>query len=505
MDELHERHVDLQIRSMRENLVFSGIPELSENEPSEQTEDIIKGLMKVNMKMDIVMDFQRASIWKKKTQIKIDDRDTYMTRPIVCRFKNFKDRELVRSFARNLKDTKFGVNEQFPEKVNDRRGHIIRRQKSKDRRRTSNETSCLLTAKKLDHLPIVTWRQTKDNNKKQKAHDRKNHPVSNRTTNVPDFDVENIARVDRILFRTENDIIMGIVYIKILASENAMSEIEIEFLELQKNKHLTEFIDVNEFNDIHVLDDLKIPRIRNSSDTVVNTYGRKLIQFCKNNNMYILNGRVGKDRVLGKPTSRSISVVDYILCTANILCKVDDFEVSDFCNLFSDIHSPLCLSLTVNGCNDTQGESEVNNDKNVHIGKWKHEKTIEYKNNIDVDKVNELLLNVMSKYDDISSVDQGTVDSIVSDITTVLLSAAKDTFGVFTKNSRNICGKGIFQTKIGLIKTVKRLDKNFEKAEDFINTMALIYLKKDFDSQKNITKKSWTRILNYITKTCALR
>ncbi|CAG2238601.1 unnamed protein product [Mytilus edulis] len=264
-------------------------------------------------------------------------------------------------------------------------GHIIRRQKNKDRRRTSNETSCLLTAKKLDHLPIVTWKQTKDNNKKQKAHDRKNHPaeVLNRTTTVPVeplVDVENIARVDRILFRTEDDIIMGIVYIPPentrYTSENAMSEIEIEFLELQKNsncifllgdfnsrtaneqdffnisdfeEHLTDFIDVNEFNDIHVLDDLKIPRIRNSSDTVVNTYGRKLIQFCKNNNMYILNGRVGKDRVLGKPTSRSISVVDYILCTANILCKVDDFEVSDFCNLFSDIHAPLCLSLTVNG------------------------------------------------------------------------------------------------------------------------------------------------------------
>ncbi|CAG2239753.1 unnamed protein product [Mytilus edulis] len=302
-------------------------------------------------------------------------------------------------------------------------------------------------------------------------------------------------RVDRILFRTEDDIIMGIVYIPPentrYTSENAMSEIEIEFLELQKNsncifllgdfnsrtaneqdffnisdfeEHLTEFIDVNEFNDIHVLDDLKIPRIRNSSDTVVNSYGRKLIQFCKNNNMYILNGRVGKDRVLGKPTSRSISVVDYILCTANILCKVDDFEVSDFCNLFSDIHAPLCLSLTVNGCNATQGESEVINDKNVHIGKWKHEKTNEYKNNIDVDKVNELLLNVMSKYDDISSVDQGTVDSIVSDITTVLLSAAKDTFGVFTKNSKNIGGEGNFSNKDWFNKDCKKVRQEFRKS-----------------------------------------
>ncbi|VDI68424.1 Hypothetical predicted protein [Mytilus galloprovincialis] len=48
MDEFHERHVDLQIRSMRENLVFTGIPELSENEPSEQTEDFMKFQKEVN-------------------------------------------------------------------------------------------------------------------------------------------------------------------------------------------------------------------------------------------------------------------------------------------------------------------------------------------------------------------------------------------------------------------------------------------------------------------------
>ncbi|CAG2192228.1 unnamed protein product [Mytilus edulis] len=553
MDELHERHVDLQIRSMRENLVFSGIPELSENEPSEQTEDIIKDFMKTNMKMDIVMDFQRAHRFGKKTQIKIDDRDTYMTRPIVCRFKNFKDRELVRSFARNLKDTKFGVNEQFPKEVNDRRKLLwpyYKEAKKQGQKTHFKRDKLFINGKEIgpptDRHMETDKRQKETEGARQKEPSRRGPQQNNdrprgaphgtnshintsinynhvnkdivhllslnvcglkrkllyqefrdllkcndllclTETKLDDLDEINFEdftfhyknrkkitsfrsggialgyrsqyakfihcietdcpfvlwfRVDRILFRTEDDIIMGIVYIPPentrYTSENAMSEIEIEFLELQKNsncifllgdfnsrtaneqdffnisdfeEHLTEFIDVNEFNDIHVLDDLKIPRIRNSSDTVVNSYGRKLIQFCKNNNMYILNGRVGKDRV-------------------------------------HDIHAPLCLSLTVNGCNATQGESEVINDKNVHIGKWKHEKTIEYKNNIDVDKVNELLLNVISKYDDISSVDQGTVDSIVSDITTVLLSAAKDTFRVFTKNSKTLAGKEFFKQRL---------------------------------------------------------
>ncbi|VDI28479.1 Hypothetical predicted protein [Mytilus galloprovincialis] len=178
MDELHERHVDLQIRSMRENLVFSGIPELSENEPSEQTEDIIKDFMKSsNMKMDIVMDFQRAHHdLEKKTQIKIDDRDTYMTRPIVCRFKNFKDRELVRSFARNLKDTKFGVNEQFPKEVNDRRKLLwpyYKEAKKQGQKTHFKRDKLFINGKEIGPPTDRHMETDKRQHKKQKAHDRK--------------------------------------------------------------------------------------------------------------------------------------------------------------------------------------------------------------------------------------------------------------------------------------------------------------------------------------------
>ena len=62
------------------------------------------------------------------------------------------------------------------------------------------------------------------------------------------------------------------------------------------------FIYTNEFYDVYILDDLDIPRLRNNPDNIVNTNGRKLISFCKNDNMFVLNGRVGKDHS-GKPTS----------------------------------------------------------------------------------------------------------------------------------------------------------------------------------------------------------
>ena len=85
---------------------------------------------------------------------------------------------------------------------------------------------------------------------------------------------------------------------------------------------------------------LDIPRLRNNPDNIVNTNGRKLISFCKNDNMFVLNGRVGKDQS-GKPTSKNNSVVDYAISSAHLLRKVEDFEILEFSK-----HSPVSLRIS---------------------------------------------------------------------------------------------------------------------------------------------------------------
>ncbi|CAC5423897.1 unnamed protein product [Mytilus coruscus] len=120
-DQLFERHLDLQTRTMRENLVFTGIP-LSDSFETEDTEALISRFMANEMKMDPPMEFHRAHRFGKDSVVKNRDGTTlFKTRPIVCRFKNFKDREAVRSAASELKGTRFGVNEQYPKEINDRR------------------------------------------------------------------------------------------------------------------------------------------------------------------------------------------------------------------------------------------------------------------------------------------------------------------------------------------------------------------------------------------------
>ena len=47
---------------------------------------------------------------------------------------------------------------------------------------------------------------------------------------------------------------------------------------------------------VTILEELGIPICRKSLDSQSNTFGHRLIELCKNNNLVILNGRVGEDQ-----------------------------------------------------------------------------------------------------------------------------------------------------------------------------------------------------------------
>ena len=90
---------------------------------------------------------------------------------------------------------------------------------------------------------------------------------------------------------------------------------------------------------IHVDDvmrnDLSVKRV--CMDKGFNTYGPKLFNLCTMSKMMILNGRLIGDS-FGKFTCcmpNGLSVVDYALCTKDVLYVIKDLHVSDF-NAFSN-------------------------------------------------------------------------------------------------------------------------------------------------------------------------
>ena len=289
--------------------------------------------------------------------------------------------------------------------------------------------------------------------------------------------------IKKEIFNLSQNVIFGIIYIPPentrYTSDDAISEIELEFLKFNENtdyvclvgdfnsrtaklldvyevEESNEFIYTNEFYDVYILDDLDIPRLRNNPDDIVNTYGRKLISFCKNNNMFVLNGRVGKDKS-GKPTSKNNSVVDYAISSAHLLRKVEHFEILEFSKLFSDIHSPVSLRIS---CVKPENNYAVPQENVERIGKWKFEKGVDFNGNLDKNRIEHLLFNLLSYTDETTNMQKSNIDDIVTELSDILLTSAKSTFGF--KNTRNCTNKS---TKQWYNADCKKAKQNFRKAK----------------------------------------
>jgi hypothetical protein len=83
-------------------------------------------------------------------------------------------------------------------------------------------------------------------------------------------------------------------------------------------------------------------------DKSKNKFGNLLLNFCKGNSMFIVNGRVGNDKNIGRFTCRNASVVDYCITSPELLKLFFDFDILESSKLFSDVHTPLQILLFVN-------------------------------------------------------------------------------------------------------------------------------------------------------------
>ena len=72
---------------------------------------------------------------------------------------------------------------------------------------------------------------------------------------------------------------------------------------------------LNFYNQAELLQTCNISVNRASCDTVVNTNGSKLIEICRGNNLFIVNGRLGSDQNIGNFTFRDTSLIDYTICS----------------------------------------------------------------------------------------------------------------------------------------------------------------------------------------------
>ncbi|CAG2190212.1 unnamed protein product [Mytilus edulis] len=261
------------------------------------------------------------------------------------------------------------------------------------------------------------------------------------------------CKISKVINRLD-DILLGIIYIPpeytSYSSIDAINEIEMELFELShkfskcllvgdfnartgseddfifvpdSESHVVDIENI-QINAVCNLDQYDFSRKRNSRDKNKNRFGNQLLEFCKGNNFFIMNGRTLGD-IDGKFTCRNSSVVDYCLCSAELIQNFTDFKVLDFSSLYSDVHSPIEISLKQT---DQEVSTKCSDDTRTNeqkINNWTNEKSYKFLECLNLTEIE----NINSEIDGTTVVTQETVDMIISKIGKVLINSAGNTFG----------------------------------------------------------------------------
>lgn len=139
----------LKSQSMRNNLIFTGVPEIGTNEGFEQTEAKLRqhlvDALKLTKEEADNMRFERVH---RSPSEPISGR----TRSIVAKFTYFKDREHVRKQWKHLSGTHYNVFEQFPQEVVAKRKRLV--PKMKEARRQGKRSWIVFDTLYIDGKPV---------------------------------------------------------------------------------------------------------------------------------------------------------------------------------------------------------------------------------------------------------------------------------------------------------------------------------------------------------------
>jgi hypothetical protein len=180
---------------------------------------------------------------------------------------------------------------------------------------------------------------------------------------------------------------------------------------------------------INSLTEANIPLIRKTSDMTTNEYGNMLLDFCKSNNLFILNGRIGNDHCYPKTTCKGASTIDYFISSTHVAKYIQNLEVLEFSNLLSDAHSAVTININAK-CHYIKTKKHEEQIKTPFVKLWDNDTTKinAFTIGLNHEKINNILteLQIMTERETNS---QENIDNITQQIETIFLENCQNSFG----------------------------------------------------------------------------
>ena len=206
-----------------------------------------------------------------------------------------------------------------------------------------------------------------------------------------------------------------------------------------------------------VFEELKISLKRASMDSRTNAHGLILQDTCRNNDLFMLNGRLGNDRDVGKLTFRDTSLIDYTIASANCFKLINSFSAEKTDRLFSDGHSFLKWSLKPfeNPFQTTSNDKSKNPTSHSNQTKWDKRKASEYNTNIDINQLNQITNSLQNL-----EASPETIVKLTNDINTLMNDAAIKTFPTKKQKTVNTKNHWLDRHANGIEKSMTLTEEN---------------------------------------------
>ncbi|CAG2184797.1 unnamed protein product [Mytilus edulis] len=436
-EKLKGKLLDMQCRSMKYNLIFTGLQE----QRDENCEMKIRQFIHNEMKIQKPLEFGNIHRFGKSEPGK--------PRPIIARFLYYSDLDMVKKAGRNLRGTFYGVNEQFPPEIEEQRRKLypIAKQARKEK---------LKVVMKRDKLYINDKLVKPD-----EIADDTEHKEPQRSTTRPNKRPRVNSTPERDETKTDDlDVIDLPGYKFVMKNRSHLNRVKSGGIVLGFKESLSDHISVVETDSKYILW-FKIDKhvVKLQQDILCG-----IVYIPPENSVYcvgdpfseieseFLNFSISHDNIclFGDFNARTAEESDFDVVNFEEFSGMLDIENEGVCTLdelninrlrkilnssvlFSDIHNPLSLKITCyEKQNDVSHDDEMPEEK---IKRWENEQLDTFISNIDRLKVNEILAQLTEMVENTS--ENSIINKVVEDVCHLLTNAAKSTFGTFTKRRKH--------------------------------------------------------------------
>lgn len=147
------------------------------------------------------------------------------------------------------------------------------------------------------------------------------------------------------------------------------------------------------------------------------------MEFCKSLDLYIVNGRISNDQLVGAVTTSKNTLIDYAIVSPMLFKCISYFNIENFDPILSDIHCPVVIHFDTSVILESVDTlSHDDNSNVVYKSKWKNNNANVFLENLNDENIHDLVEKLENL--DVNNINVETVNNVILNCNSIIKNAA---------------------------------------------------------------------------------